>query len=86
MSTTSRLTIDIPKEDHKNLKAACARMGKSIKDFAIENIHKGLEEYENHLLAKECEESYGAYKRGEEEVIGLEELKKELSNELQSRL
>ena len=35
----SRVTIDIPKADHKRLKAQAAIMGKSMKDIILEGIN-----------------------------------------------
>ena len=36
----SRITIDIPKEDHKRLKALAAILGKSMREIVLESIEK----------------------------------------------
>ncbi len=38
----SRITIDIPKESHKKLKAMAAILGKSMREIVIESIEKNL--------------------------------------------
>lgn len=38
----SRITIDIPKADHKKLKAQAALLGKSMKDIVLEGINTAL--------------------------------------------
>lgn len=38
----SRITIDIPKESHKRLKAIAAILGKSMREVVIESIEKNL--------------------------------------------
>ncbi len=39
----SRITIDLPKEDHKKFKAMAAVIGKSMKDLVVEFIQKHIE-------------------------------------------
>lgn len=41
-SQTSRMTIDMPEEDHKRLKALAAVLGKSMREIIIEWIHEHL--------------------------------------------
>lgn len=38
----SRITIDIPKESHKRLKAMAAILGKSMREIIIESIEEHL--------------------------------------------
>ncbi|MBA3752363.1 hypothetical protein H0X06_06270 [Candidatus Dependentiae bacterium] len=38
----SRITIDIPTEDHKKLKALAAILGKSMREIIMESIEKHL--------------------------------------------
>ncbi len=38
----SRITIDIPKEDHKKLKAMAAILGKSMREIVIESLEQHL--------------------------------------------
>lgn len=44
-NSLSRITIDIPKIDHKKLKAMAAITGKSMRTLVIELIESGLAEY-----------------------------------------
>jgi predicted DNA-binding protein len=39
---TSRITIDLPTNSHKKLKATAAILGKSMREFVIESIEKHL--------------------------------------------
>lgn len=41
-SHISRMTIDIPVEDHKRLKALAALLGKSMREIVVEWIHWNL--------------------------------------------
>lgn len=41
-SHLSRMTIDVPEEDHKRLKALAAVLGKSMREIVIEWIHGHL--------------------------------------------
>lgn len=41
-SHMSRMTIDVPEEDHKRLKALAAVLGKSMREVVIEWIHEHL--------------------------------------------
>ena len=38
----SRLTIDIPNEDHRQLKSAAAILGKSMRELVCEILHSSL--------------------------------------------
>lgn len=38
----SRITIDIPEEDHKDFKILAAILGKSMRDLVVESIQKQL--------------------------------------------
>ena len=41
-SHLSRMTIDIPEEDHKRLKALAAVLGKSMREIVMDWIHEHL--------------------------------------------
>jgi len=41
-NTLSRITIDIPREDHKRLKSLAAILGKSMREIVIESIEERL--------------------------------------------
>jgi|688.fasta_scaffold1599683_2 hypothetical protein len=42
--TLSRITIDIPEEDHKKFKALAAIKGKTMRELVVEAIKDHLEE------------------------------------------
>jgi ribosomal 50S subunit-associated protein YjgA (DUF615 family) len=42
----SRITIDIPAEDHMKFKAMAAFAGKSMRELVVESIQKHLEQLE----------------------------------------
>ncbi len=39
-SNSSRITIDLPKESHRQLKAMAALLGKSMREIVIESLEK----------------------------------------------
>lgn len=41
-SNLSRMTIDLPSEDHKRLKALAAVLGKSMREIVVDWIHGNL--------------------------------------------
>lgn len=45
-SALSRITIDIPKEDHKRLKAIAALEDKSIREIVIESINTYFQSFD----------------------------------------
>lgn len=58
---TTRVSIDMPYEEHINLKIACASQGIPIRKFIIESIEKSLKELEERLDEE-------AFDRGKEDV------------------
>ena len=55
----SRITIDIPKIDHKKLKAMAALTGKSMREIVIESIEEHLRsaKYPNKTTLKAIEDA-----------------------------
>lgn len=51
----SRITIDMPKMDHKRLKALAAYTGKSMREMVLEFIEHGISEYQEQI---ECSHSH----------------------------
>ena len=51
----SRITIDIPKIDHKKLKAISALLGISMRELVIESIREHLYKYPNKETLKAIE-------------------------------
>ncbi len=75
---TTRVSIDLPYEDHINLKVVCARQRIPIRKFIIESIEKNLMELEERLDQE-------AFDRGIKEVkkhgtISLETMNEKLQN------
>lgn len=59
----SRMTIDVPEEDHKRLKALAAVLGKSMREIIIEWIHEHL--YSTNTPNAETLEAIKQIERGE---------------------
>ncbi len=75
-SKTTRVSIDMPYEDHIHLKVVCVSRGIPIRKFIIESIEKSLIEFEESLDEE-------AFDRGKDEVkkhgtISLESINKKL--------
>lgn len=62
-SHMSRMTIDVPEEDHKRLKALAAVLGKSMREIIIEWIHEHL--YSTNTPNAETLEAIKQIERGE---------------------
>ncbi len=82
--TNTRVTVDIPTDDHKKLKMLAAFHGKSMREIFIELIEHGLEHYqecpENHTpneVTKKALESVKT-KKGLKKAATVEELFKKL--------
>src|SRR5262249_41526439 len=78
---TTRVSVDLPKDEHLHLKIACARYGIPIHQFVIESIEKNLKALEEQLDAQ-------AFDRGKKEMkahgtISLEEMDKRLGFDVQ---
>ena len=62
----SRITIDIPKEHHRKLKALAAILGKSMRELIIESIEEHLQE--TRLPSKQTQEAIENIESGKELV------------------
>ena len=62
----SRITIDIPKVDHRRLKAMAAIHGKSMREIILESIEERL--CENNYPNKETLEAIAEVEKGEDLV------------------
>ncbi len=62
-SHMSRMTIDVPEEDHKRLKALAAVLGKSMREIVIEWIQDHL--YSSNTPNAETLEAIKQIERGE---------------------
>ena len=77
---TTRVSIDLPYEEHIHLKVACASQGVPIRTFIIESIEKSLKELEERLDEE-------AFDRGKKDVkkhgtISLEAMNKRLGHDV----
>ncbi len=77
-SHLSRMTIDVPEEDHKRLKALAAVLGKSMRELIIEWIKEHL--YSTNTPNAETLEAIKQLERGENlvESDNIDELFKKL--------
>lgn len=58
MSTkTARLTIDLPKADHKRLKMAASMMGTSIKSLVLMSVDEFMHKKPNKVTVKAIRQS-----------------------------
>lgn len=48
-NNVSRITIDMPKVDHKRLKTLAALSGKSMREMVLEFIDSGLSQYQEQV-------------------------------------
>lgn len=54
---TSRLTIDLPKADHKRLKMAASMMGTSIKSLVLMSVDEFMHKKPNKVTIKAIQQS-----------------------------
>jgi len=54
---TSRLTIDLPKAEHKRLKMAASMMGTTMKDLVIMSVTEFMQRKPNKLTIKAMKQS-----------------------------
>ena len=62
----SRMTLDIPQEDHKRLKALAAILGKSMKELVSHWIHEHL--YSTNMPNKETLKAIESVEKGNDLV------------------
>lgn len=62
-SHMSRMTLDVPEEDHRRLKALAAVLGKSMREIIIEWIHEHL--YSSNTPNAETLDAIKQIERGE---------------------
>lgn len=54
---TSRLTIDLPKSEHKRLKMAASMMGTTMKDLVIMSVTEFMQRKPNKVTIKAMKQS-----------------------------
>lgn len=54
---TSRLTIDLPKAEHKRLKMAASRMGTTMKDLVLMSVEEFMQRKPNKVTLKALKQS-----------------------------
>lgn len=77
-SSLSRMTLDIPSEDHKRLKALAAVLGKSMREIVAEWIHGHL--YSENIPNAETMEAIESIEKGKNlvEAKNIEDLFRKL--------
>ena len=65
-SNISRMTLDIPEEDHKRLKAMAAILGKSMREIVADWIHEHL--YSANMPNKETLKAIESIEKGRDLV------------------
>jgi hypothetical protein len=80
---TTRISIDLPFDEHVHLKITCARHGIPIRQFVVDSIEKNLKEYEDQL----DEQAYDVGKREIKKygTISLGELDRSLGYNVRSQ-
>ncbi|HSW86957.1 MAG TPA: hypothetical protein VLG49_05600 [Rhabdochlamydiaceae bacterium] len=77
MSTkTARLTIDLPKAEHKRLKMAASMMGTTIKDLVLMSVDEFMHRKPNRVTVKAIRQSETG--KGLKKFNNLDELFKDL--------
>ena len=79
MKSQSRLTVDMPCEDHMLLKMACAKMGMTMKDFVLLAAFEKIEDFEDEFFAKKARDTLKKIYAGEEKTISWEAMKKQIN-------
>ena len=75
---TSRLTLDMPSEDHSFLKMACAKLGIPMRLFILVATFEKMEALEDKLLAEKAKDVLEQIEKGESKTIPWDEAKKQL--------
>lgn len=78
MTDTSRLTVDLPSDEHIYLKMISAKLHMTMKDFVLLSVFEKMETIEDEWLVERAEEILERVDSGEEEVVTWEEAKKRL--------
>ena len=73
-----RLTLDMLPKEHTSLKAACAKMGISMKEFILRSAFEKLKELEDAHLEKEARKTQEAIQSGDEKTISWDKMKERL--------
>ena len=75
----SRLTIDLPKADHKRLKMAASLMGVTMKDLVIMSVDEFIHKKPNKLTEKAIKQSEKG--KGIKKFISLQDLLRTLESD-----
>lgn len=78
MKSTVKFTFDMPRDDHKYLKMASAKLGVSMKQFLLHNINKVIHDLEDEWDTKDYNKIIAEIKSGKTEMIPWEDAKKSL--------
>jgi len=75
----SRLTVDMPVEEHHYLKMGCAKLGTSMRDFVIKATFEKMEAVEDEWLAERAFKALKEIEENKETVISWGKAKQQLS-------
>jgi predicted DNA-binding protein len=75
MEKVKRMTFNIDAEKHDYLKVACAKMKITMTEFIINSSFEKLEDIED---CEDADKSMNDIEQGKEELLSLEEFKREL--------
>lgn len=73
-----RLTLDMKAQDHMYLKMMSAKLGVSMKDFAVNAINKQIEDLEDEYWNERADKILKEIEEGKTEFIPLEDIIDEL--------
>jgi len=71
-----RLTLDLESKEHAHLKALCASLGMSMREFLILALRHELEKAEDLIDRRSADQVRKAIREGEEELIEWDEMEK----------
>jgi len=74
----SRLTVDMPTEEHHYLKMGCAKLGTSMRDFVIKATFEKMEAMEDEWLAERAHKTLEQIEKNEERIISWKKAKQQL--------
>jgi Antitoxin ParD len=76
MSDLKRLTLDIEPEEHSHLKALCAALGISMREFLIIALRHELEKAEDLLDRQSADQVRKSIREGRDDLIEWKDMEK----------
>lgn len=78
MTETYKITVEIPKEEHKYLKMLCKKLDTDIKDFIVKTIIKQIEEIEDESMYEKANKIMQDIRSGKANTFPFKEIKQQL--------